>query len=58
MLIIERAIELFEFKEQKKLKTDDGRKQEVFGIPKLDDANFAGGAKSGQCTLILTGRLS
>ena len=53
--IIERAIELFEFKEQKKLKTDDGRKTgSLRGIPKLDDANFAGGAKSGQCTLILT----
>lgn len=53
--IIERAIELFEFKENKKLKTDDGKKtNNLRGIPKLDDANLAGGAKSVDCTLILT----
>jgi DNA topoisomerase-2 len=31
-----------------------GKKTKVTGIPKLDDANNAGGKHSGQCTLILT----
>lgn len=53
--IIEKSIELFQFKENKKLKTDDGKKTNTLrGIPKLDDANFAGGVKSNECTLILT----
>lgn len=53
--IIEKAIELFEFKENKKLKTEDGKKtNNLRGIPKLDDANWAGGSKSQECTLILT----
>lgn len=53
--IMDKAIELYEFKENKKLKTEDGKKTtKIHGIPKLDDANFAGGAKSKDCTLILT----
>ena len=53
--IIERIIELHEFKESKSLKKTDGRKtSSIRGIPKLDDANWAGTAKSKQCTLILT----
>jgi DNA topoisomerase-2 len=43
------------FREQKELKKTDGsRKSKILGIPKLDDANLAGTAKSDQCTLILT----
>ena len=43
------------FKEQKELKKTDGaRKSKILGIPKLDDANWAGTAKSGNCTLIVT----
>ena len=43
------------FKEQKELKKTDGvRKSKILGIPKLDDANWAGTAKSGDCTLIVT----
>lgn len=53
--IMDRAIELFEFKESKKLKTEDGKKTTTLrGIPKLDDANWAGSNKSNECTLILT----
>jgi DNA topoisomerase-2 len=38
-----------------KLKKSDGVKRaKVSGIPKLDDANWAGTPKSDQCTLILT----
>ena len=41
--------------EQKELKKTDGaRKSKINGIPKLDDANWAGTAKSAQCTLIIT----
>ena len=35
-------------------KTDGKKKSTIRGIPKLDDANWAGGPKSDQCTLILT----
>ena len=49
------AIELSTFKENKDLKKTDGKKKSTLrGIPKLDDANWAGGPKSEQCTLILT----
>lgn len=38
-----------------KLKKSDGvKRSKVSGIPKLDDANWAGTPKSDQCTLILT----
>jgi DNA topoisomerase-2 len=44
-----------QFKQNKELKKNDGRKQNrILGIPKLDDANNAGGRKSHLCTLILT----
>ena len=47
---------LSKFKEMKELaKTDGGaRKSKITGIPKLDDANKAGTAQSGRCTLIVT----
>lgn len=35
-------------------KTDGKKRSTVRGIPKLEDATFAGTAKSGECTLILT----
>ena len=38
-----------------KLKKSDGvKRSKLTGIPKLDDANWAGTAKSDQCTLIIT----
>ena len=38
-----------------KLKKSDGvKKSRLSGIPKLDDANWAGTAKSDQCTMIIT----
>ena len=53
--IVERAIELYEFKNSKGLKKNDGKKQNrLKGLPKLEDANWAGTKKSEQCTLILT----
>ncbi len=35
-------------------KTGAKKKSKINGIPKLDDANFAGGRRSQECTLILT----
>lgn len=44
-----------QFREQKELKKSDGSKRsKITGIPKLDDANFAGTVKSEKCTLIVT----
>ena len=41
--------------EQKNAKKTDGKKKSIIrGIPKLEDANFAGTNKSNTCTLILT----
>ena len=42
-------------KTEKELKKTDGaKKNKITGIPKLDDANWAGTAKSHECTLIVT----
>lgn len=50
-----RALELVAFKASKELKASDGKKvTKLTGIPKLDDANYAGGKRSQDCTLILT----
>jgi len=47
---------LSKLKEQKELtkQTDGTKRSTITGIPKLDDANYAGTAKSGKCTLIVT----
>ena len=53
--IIEKVISLTEFKDANNLKKTDGKKKHILrGIPKLDDANWAGSSKSKLCTLILT----
>ena len=54
--ILERILNLAEFKSQKNLKKSDGRRTKtIIGIPKLCDANKAGSIKdSVNCTLILT----
>jgi len=53
--IVEKAISLAEAKQNKTLKKTDGKKQtRLTGIPKLEDANWAGTKKSHLCTLILT----
>ena len=42
-------------KNEKELKKTDGaKKSRILGIPKLDDANWAGTHKSHECTLIVT----
>jgi len=53
--IIERAIDLSSLKDISNQKKTDGKKSNrIKGIPKLDDANWAGTSKSKECTLILT----
>jgi DNA topoisomerase-2 len=53
--IADELLALSKFKEMKELaKTDGTRKSKITGIPKLDDANKAGTAQSGKCTLIVT----
>jgi DNA topoisomerase-2 len=54
MGVMNTACQITEVKETKTLKKQDGSKtKSIRGIPKLIDANFAGTAKSDQCTLIL-----
>lgn len=52
--IVDKALSLTEFHDQKKLVKTDGKKTNKIIIPKLDDANFAGTKNSAECTLILT----
>ena len=54
--LIEKVLKIYEFKENLKndKKTDGKKTSRLFGIPKLEDANLAGGSKSHECTLILT----
>ncbi|KAI9169979.1 hypothetical protein LWI28_020463 [Acer negundo] len=53
--IVDTLLSWANFKQSKDLKKTDGTKTEdVRGITKLEDANFAGGKNSDQCTLILT----
>lgn len=54
-----RALDLVAFKASRELKASDGKKvTKLTGIPNLDDANYAGGKRSQDCTLILTEGLS
>lgn len=52
--IVDKALSLTEFHDQKKLVKTDGKKVSKIIVPKLDDANLAGTKNSGDCTLILT----
>ena len=57
--IIEDIVEFCKVKESLELsKSTDGKKKNKIYIPKLEDALWAGTAKSDQCTLILTEGLS
>lgn len=53
--IVDNILSWAKFKQNAELKKKGGTKRsKLFGITKLDDANFAGTAKSKDCTLILT----
>ena len=52
--VMDAAISLTEIKDNKAAKKTDGKKtRSIRGIPKLLDANWAGGTRSAKCTLIL-----
>jgi DNA topoisomerase II len=53
--IVDKIMESQTAKDAKEMKKTDGKKQsKITGIPKLDDAVYAGTMKSHECTLILT----
>ena len=53
--LVERVVGLSEAATTKAAtKTDGSKRSTVSGLPKLEDAEWAGTARSGQCTLILT----
>jgi DNA topoisomerase-2 len=52
--IVEKVLEAQNIKDAKDLKKTDGKKTSKISVPKLDDATFAGTARSHECTLILT----
>jgi DNA topoisomerase-2 len=52
--IIEKAISLTDFHQEKQLGKSDGKKNKKLYVNKLDDANEAGTKTSEECTLILT----
>lgn len=53
--LVSKVLSFAEFKLNKEAKKTDGHKtKRVLNIPKLDDANLAGGKNSHECTLILT----
>jgi len=52
--VMQQALSLNEVKQNKDAKKTDGKKtKSIKGIPKLIDANYAGGNQSHKCTLIL-----
>jgi DNA topoisomerase-2 len=53
--VVNKVMEAQEAKDAKDMKKTDGKKQsKITGIPKLDDAVYAGTSKSHECILILT----
>lgn len=53
--VVDNILSWAKFKQTNELKKKSGSKRsKLIGIPKLDDANCAGTAKSNDCTLILT----
>lgn len=53
--IVDKAITMSTMNDDKNSKKTDGKKRTTLrGIPKLDDANWAGTSKSKECVLILT----
>lgn len=53
--IVDRILQISELNTTKKISKTDGRKRNIIrGLPKLEDANWAGTNKSKDCTLILT----
>jgi DNA topoisomerase-2 len=56
--IIDRAVKLSDFQEEKSLSKLDAKKKSRVIVPNLDDANKAGGKESDKCTLMICEGLS
>lgn len=53
--IVEKVLEISQLNDAKILQKTDGKKKNIIrGLPKLEDANWAGTTKSSECILILT----
>ena len=53
--LADKVLEICAIHEEKALKKTDGKKRDIIrGLPKLEDANWAGTAKSKECLLLLT----
>ena len=53
--IVEKILELSQMHDTKTLQKTDGKKRNIIrGLPKLEDANWAGTNKSNECVLVLT----
>lgn len=53
--LVEHILSWAKFKQKSELNLKSGRQQsKLVGVPKLYDANLAGGPRSSECTLILT----
>lgn len=53
--LADKVLEISAIHEEKTLKKTDGKKRDIIrGLPKLEDANWAGTVKSKECLLILT----
>jgi DNA topoisomerase-2 len=52
--VLEHVMSLAQYHQDRQLKNSDGRKRARVSVTKLEDANWAGGKKSSECTLILT----
>ncbi|WFC97528.1 DNA topoisomerase (ATP-hydrolyzing) [Malassezia yamatoensis] len=52
--VIDNVQSIAQYYQDRQLQTSDGRKRTRVSVPKLEDANWAGGKRSAECTLILT----
>lgn len=52
--VVDNVQSIAQFHQDRQLQTSDGRKRSRVSVTKLEDANWAGGKRSAECTLILT----
>lgn len=52
--VIDNVQSIAQYYQDRQLQTSDGRKRSRVSVAKLEDANWAGGKRSAECTLILT----
>ncbi|PKI82895.1 DNA topoisomerase (ATP-hydrolyzing) [Malassezia vespertilionis] len=52
--VVDNVQSIAQYQQDRQLQNTDGRKRSRVSVTKLEDANWAGGKRSGECTLILT----